>query len=75
MVRNTVNPPKENDEQEHNDFLKSNFCFGLVTISDVATIEKIKKYVAKQPNVKIIYQRLSTNKLWIVEKERNQGGE
>jgi len=55
------------------DFLKTHFCFGLILITNVDTIEKIKKYIAKQKDVTIVYQRLSTNALWIVEKER-QGG-
>ena len=51
---------------EPNDFLKQRANFAVVVNSDLETIEQVKRFLVDN-NIKVIYQRTSLGKLFIVE--------
>jgi len=53
--------------RENIDFLTNKFSFGLIIRSNLEAIEDIKKYIAEHENISVIFQKISTNKLWIKE--------
>jgi len=59
---------------EDDNFLKTKLTFGLVVRTDLQSIEAIKSYIADLNDVKVIYQRISTNQLYIKEKDINEKG-
>lgn len=53
--------------KEEDKFLKTYLTFGLVIRTDLQTIEAIKEYIVGLDDVKVIYQRVSINRLYIKE--------
>jgi hypothetical protein len=54
-----------NEENWKNGFLKSLVNYGIVIRADFRTIEEIKMLLAHRPDVDVVYQRYSLNKLYI----------
>jgi len=52
--------------EEEDDFLQTRITFGLVLRTDLRSIELVKKYIASL-DIKPIYQRVTTNRLYIQE--------
>jgi len=55
--------------KKNSDFLASFFSFGLVIRGNLENIQDIKEYISNCSDVNIIFQKISTNKLWIKEGE------
>lgn len=55
--------------EKKEDFLKNKFVFGLVVKASLEDINMIKKYVVGKTDSDIVYQRISTNRLWIKEED------
>ena len=54
--------------KEEDDFLSNYFNFGLVVKGELDDINKLKKYISKELyNLKIVYQRISTNPIRVEE--------
>lgn len=49
------------------DFLANRFSFAFVCKTSVATIEKLKQFIAEQDDIQVVFQKISTQKLWIKE--------
>lgn len=47
------------------DFLDTNFAFALVVKGNIDEIKGFKEYLAKYDKVDYIYQRISTDRLYI----------
>lgn len=47
-------------------FLENRFSYAFVGRASFETIEKIKRFIAEQ-DVQVVFQKLSTQKLWIKE--------
>lgn len=52
--------------QQHDKFFDNEFSFGLIIRADINTIDEIKRYIAEH-EIKIVFQKISTNKLWVKE--------
>jgi len=55
------------DMTQENNFLSNKFSHGLIIRADYETIQAIKKHISQYDDKKIIFQKISTNKLWIKE--------
>ena len=56
--------------KEENDFLSTFFNYGLVVKGDFKDITLLKEFISKEGyNLKVIYQKVSTNPLKIVEEK------
>lgn len=55
--------------EKKENFLKNNFIFGLVIKASLEDINEIKEYIANKTDSQVIYQKISTNKLWIKEED------
>lgn len=58
---------------EKKDFLENTFVFGLVIRASLKDINEIKEYIADTTDCHVIYQKISTNRLWIKEEDGNEG--
>ena len=56
----------KNDDEDLNNFLKTYFSFGVVIRADLQEIQRLKK-VLSDLDIKICFQKMSTNKLFISE--------
>jgi hypothetical protein len=54
-------------EEKDKSFLKTIVNFAVVIRADLATINKIKRELASNPDVEVVYQKFSFNKLFIKE--------
>jgi hypothetical protein len=54
--------------------LDTNMAFGIVIRAPLEVIERIRQSIAKEPEAMIVYNRISTERLWIV-KDRGDSGE
>lgn len=59
--------------KEKEDFLKNRFIFGLVIKASLEDINSIKEHIVNNTDSRIIYQKISTNKLRIKEIDGNEG--
>lgn len=51
--------------ERKNNFLANRFTYGLVIKANLETIEDIKKYIANHDDINVIFQKISTDNLWI----------
>jgi len=49
------------------DFLNTNVSYALVVRGDIDSIKELKKHLADLSDLELIYQRMSLNKLYIME--------
>ena len=54
---------------EEDNFIKTIVSYGLIVRGDIYDIEKLKREVAKIDGLKIVYQRISGNRLFIEEEK------
>lgn len=47
--------------------LDTNMAFGIVIRAPLEVIERIRQSIAKEPEAMIVYNRISTERLWIVK--------
>lgn len=53
--------------KDTSDFLGNKFSWGIILRANLNTIEEIKEFIAKQNGISIVFQKLSTEKLFIKE--------
>ena len=58
--------------EEEQEFIKNKFVFGLIIKASLEDINGIKKYIASNTNSYVVYQKISTSKLWIKEGNENE---
>jgi len=62
-----------NNENQSENVFKTIFIFGIVIQGDVEDITKIKEFIMNKTECKLVYQKISSNKLWIVEGDEDEG--
>lgn len=68
MNKKEVN--KMNNEKKA--FLENTFVFGLVIRASLKDINQIKEFIADTTDSYVIYQKISANRLWIKEGEKDE---
>ena len=58
--------------EKKENFLENNFIFALVIKASLGDITEIKEYITNTTDSQVIYQKISTNKLWIKEVNGNE---
>lgn len=48
-------------------FLANRFSYAFVGRANLKTIEKLKQFIAEQDDITVVFQKISTQKLWIKE--------
>ena len=51
---------------QNDDFFSNIFRYAIVIKADITTINELKRYVSDK-DIKVIFQKISTNQLWIKE--------
>lgn len=63
--------PREKLETEamtsNQDELDTNLAFGIVIRAPIDIIRQVREYIVNHPDVVVVYNRLSTERLWIVK--------
>jgi hypothetical protein len=49
------------------DFLNTTVSFAIVVRSDIDTVKEIKRYLTQLPDLQLVYQKLSLDKIFITE--------
>lgn len=60
--------------QSKDDFLKTEISYGVIVQADIPIIQEIKEFLDSHDGVKIIYQTTGAGDLWIIRKNREEGG-
>lgn len=61
--------------RNHDEFLKTRVCYGLILRADLATIDEVKKLISERPGLEVIYQLMDVGRLWIVRANERGGSE
>jgi len=67
-MKKNINNMKEKDYLDKS-FFRTKVKFGLVCLATLKDIEKINEYIARHPEIKPVYQKVSVNTLRILEGE------
>ena len=57
------------NEEDYDDFLKTNFTYAVIIRADIAQVQALKQYLMDH-GVTVVFQKTSTNKLYITEREQ-----